>query len=213
MTIKSIIDGTNIPLLFTSFSYLAMWILGIVAHILIQFTLKINIPIDITNHVVLVLFYILSLILPVIGILLFMNDSKRNSNRWYLAIPLLTSIFLLTYLRDYLYMERVYEISFISANSSLPFLESTIGKAFFSIFFSISSILFVLSMPDIRRKVMRIPFVLCIVMTVSITIYFLVDHFSKTYISENQIFGILHIICILLFGLFLSWFAVFEENA
>ncbi|TQD28430.1 hypothetical protein FKV42_01865 [Methanolobus vulcani] len=213
MTFKSIVNRTNIPLLLISFSYLSMWVLGIIAHVLIPFTLKINIPIDITNHVALVLFYILSLILPVIGTLLFMNDVKRNSNRWFLAIPFLLSIFLLTYLRDYLYMGLFYEISFISDTISLPFFDSKIGLAFISIFYSISSILLVLSMSDIRRKVMRIPIALSIVMTASITINFLVNHFSKTYIPENQIFGILHIICILLFGLFLSWFAVFEKKA
>ncbi|WP_154717870.1 hypothetical protein [Methanolobus vulcani] len=108
-------------------------------------------------------------------------------------------------------MAAIYDISFMSANGSLPFLETQIGQGLVSIIFSISSILLILSMPDNRRKVMRIPFALSIVMTASISIYFIVTQVIRAYYSHVQIFGILHIICILLFGLFLSWFAVFEE--
>jgi hypothetical protein len=146
-----------------------------------------------------------------LGILLYMDKIRPISKRWYLAIPLLISIFLLTYVRDHLYMAAIYDISFMSANGSLPFLETQIGQGLVSIIFSISSILLILSMPDNRRKVMRIPFALSIVMTASISIYFIVTQVIRAYYSHVQIFGILHIICILLFGLFLSWFAVFEE--
>lgn len=211
MTLKTITDRINIPLLFTSFTYTALWIIGIISLILTQLVPSLFISYTTANYIILSLFYILSMILPMLGILLYMDKIRPISKRWYLAIPLLISIFLLTYVRDHLYMAAIYDISFMSANGSLPFLETQIGQGLVSIIFSISSILLILSMPDNRRKVMRIPFALSIVMTASISIYFIVTQVIRAYYSHVQIFGILHIICILLFGLFLSWFAVFEE--
>ncbi len=212
MTLKSIANKINIPLLLISFTYLAMWIVGLIGFVLSQLVSSLNIPYVIADYFILTLFYMLSMILPMIGILLYMDDIRPVSKRWYLAIPLLISAFLLTYVRDNLYMTSIFGVSFMSANGSLPFLETQIGQGLVSILFSISSILLVLSMPDIRRKVLRIPFALSIVMTISFSIYVIVTQVIRAYYSDVQIFGILHIICILLFGLFLSWFAVFEEE-
>lgn len=109
-------------------------------------------------------------------------------------------------------MATVYEISFMSAKSSLPFLESTIGQAIAILLFSISTVLFILSMPDNKRKVMRIPFALSIIMTASMSIYYFVEQIIRDHYSAISILGFLHILCILLFGLFIGWFAVFEEK-
>lgn len=211
MTFKSIVNRTNIPLLLISFTYTSLWIVGVLSLILLPLAQKLN-YLDMMDYLLLALFYLLSMILPMLGILLYMDNIRPVSKRWYLALPLLISVFMLTYIRDNLYMATVYEISFMSAKSSLPFLESTIGQAIAILLFSISTVLFILSMPDNKRKVMRIPFALSIIMTASMSIYYFVEQIIRDHYSAISILGFLHILCILLFGLFIGWFAVFEEK-
>jgi hypothetical protein len=109
-------------------------------------------------------------------------------------------------------MAAMYDISFMSANSGLPFLETSIGQGIVFVSFSFSTVLFVLSMPNYRRKVMKIPFAISIVMTASISIYYFVEDVIKAYYSAISILAVLHILCILFFGLYLGWFAVLEKN-
>jgi len=205
---KIITNGLNISLFLTSFTYLAMWILGIISFAIGPLVQNSMIPLEVSRYIYLFLFYLLSLFLPLVGILLFMDNTRPSSPRWYLGIPLFVSIFLITFLRDSMYMTSLYNISFVSSYDSLHILDSAIGKAFVTIFFSISSLLFTLSVAESKRKLMRVPLVVSIVMFVSIAVYCIVDIFSKTYMSAAQIFGILHIVSIFFFGLSLIWIAV-----
>ncbi|WP_407283025.1 hypothetical protein V7O61_00905 [Methanolobus sp. WCC1] len=111
-----------------------------------------------------------------------------------------------------MYMSSVYSVSFIPAYDSLHVLDSKTVMVFVSILFSLSSVMFTLSVPEEKRLLMKVPLIISIVMTASISIYFLVDTLSKTYISENQLFGFLHILTVLFFGLSLLWVAVKYEN-
>ena len=136
---------------------------------------------------------------------------RPSSPKWYWGIPLFVSIFLITFLRDSMYMASLYNISFVSAYDNLHILDSQIGKAFVTIFFSISSLLFSLSVPENKRKLMKAPLIISIFMSISIVIYCIVDLFSNTY-SETQIFGILHVLGVFLFGVSLVRVAIDYEK-
>lgn len=210
--IKKIITNRSvISLLLISFAYLAMWILGIVSFAIGPLVQKSLITLDVSRHIYLYLFYLLSLFLPLFGILLFMDNMRPSSPKWYWGIPLFVSIFLITFLRDSMYMASLYNISFVSAYDNLHILDSQIGKAFVTIFFSISSLLFTLSVPENKRKLMKAPLIISIFMSISIVIYCIVDLFSNTY-SETQIFGILHVLGVFLFGVSLVRVAIDYEK-
>lgn len=177
-----------------SFVFLAMWILGAISLVLAPFVRNLVLPLETSRHIYLLLVYVFSLLLPAVGLLFFMNDIKGSSPRWYLGIPLFVAVFLITFLRDSMAMASFYGISFIPAYDSLHILDSQAGKAFIATFFSLSSSLFTLSVPENKRKIMVTPFRISIFVSASIIIYNLVDFLTKSYISANQIFGILHVL-------------------
>lgn len=205
---KIITNRSNISLLLTSFTYLAMWILGIISFAIGPLVQNSLITLEVSRHIYLFLFYLISLFLPLFGILSFMDNIRPSSPKWYFGIPLFVAIILITFLRDSMYMTSLYSISFISAYDNLHILDSQIGKAFVTIFFSISSLLFTLSVPEDKQKLMKVPIIISIIMSISITIYCTVDLFSKIYVNEAQIFGILHVLGIFLFGLSLIRVAI-----
>jgi hypothetical protein len=205
---KISIMQTGFPLLLISFTFLAMWILGAISLVLAPFVRNLVLPLETSRHIYLLLIYLFSLFLPAVGLLLFMNKIRRSSSRWYLGIPLFIAVFLITFLRDSMAMAPFYGISFIPAYDSLHILDSQAGKTFISIFFSLSSLLFTLSVPENKRKIMVTPFRISIFASASIIIYNLVDFLSRSYISANQIFGILHVLGIFFLGLSLVWVAV-----
>ncbi len=183
-----------------SLTFLVMWILFAISFILSPLISNLLISLELSRYIYIFLFYLFSILLPAVGLIFFMNYIK-NSSRWYLGIPLLIAVFLMTFLRDSMTMARFYSVSFISAYDTLQILDSMATKAFIQIFFSLSALLFVLSVPESKAKLMKMPFRMAIVASASIIIYHSVAFF--VYIPENQLFGFLHIISIFLLGLLL----------
>lgn len=209
---KIIHNKSKVSLLLISSTYLSLWILGFLSFFISPLVRNSFVSLETSRYIYLSIFYITSLFLPAAGFVFFIENIRSSSSRWYRGIPLFISVFLLTFQRDTMYMSSFYSVSFIPAYDSLHVLDSQTVKAFVSIFLSISSVMFALSMPEEKRHLMKVPLIISIVMTASVSIYFTVDTLSKTYISENQLFGFLHILTVLFFGLSLVWVAVNYEN-
>ncbi|MFA0821394.1 MAG: hypothetical protein ACC612_00700 [Methanomethylovorans sp.] len=207
MNIK-FIKCPEVYLILISFTFLAMWILGTISLALGSLVHNSLVALETSRQIYLLLLYIFSMLFPAIGIILFTYTVKKSSARWYWGIPLFIAVFLITFLRDNIYMVQFYNISFISAYDKLHVLDSQTGKAFISIFFALSSLLFTLSVPENRRKTMVMPLRMAILASASIIIYNIVDLSSKIYVSEAQIFGILHVLGVFLFGLSLVRVAI-----
>ncbi|MDK2948294.1 MAG: hypothetical protein PWQ63_1454, partial [Methanolobus sp.] len=211
--LKNIIyNKSRLSLLLISLTYLSLWILGFMSFFISPLIRHSFISPEAPRYIYLSIFYITSLFLPAAGLVFFIENIRSGSSIWYLGIPLFVSIFLITFQRDNMYMSSLYSVSFIPAYDSLHVLGSKTVMVFVSILFSLSSVMFTLSVPEEKRLLMKVPLIISIVMTASISIYFLVDTLSKTYISENQLFGFLHILTVLFFGLSLVWVAVKYEN-
>jgi len=189
-------------LLLISLTFLAMWILGAIS--LILYPLFSKLSLELSRYICILLLYLFSMFLPAVGLVFFMNSIRVSSSKWYLGIPLLIAVVLMTFLRDGLNL--VYDPSFISLYDKSSFLDSMATKAFIQIFFSLSALLFVLSVPESKAKLMKMPFRMAIVASASIIIYHSVAFF--VYIPENELFGFLHIISIFILGLFLIRVAV-----
>lgn len=142
-----------------SSAYLAMWILGIFSIFLISpFVKKHIISLETSTSIHIFLLYVLSMLLPAAGLLLFMNSIKERSTRWYWAGPLLIAIFFITLLRDIGVMDYLYAMSFIKTYDASNILHNDIVVSFIQLFFAFSSILFTLSVPAEKRERMTIPF-------------------------------------------------------
>lgn len=196
---KASIKKPGFYLFLISLTFLAMWILGAISLILSPLISKLLISLELSRYIYIFLLYLFSMFLPAVGLAFFMNSIRISSSKWYWGIPLLIAMVLMTFLRDDLNL--VYDPSFISLYDRSSFLGSMATKAFIQIFFSLSALLFVLSVPESKGKLMKMPFKVAIVASASIIIYHSVEFF--VYIPENELFGFLHIISIFILGLLL----------
>lgn len=205
--------NTEKSLIMISSTYLAMWILGAVSAFFISpFVEKHIVSLEMSASIHIFLLYLFSMLLPVAGLLLFMNSIKERSTRWYWAGPLLIAIFLITLLRDIGVMDYLYTMSFIKTYDASNILHNDIVVSFIQLFFAFSSILFTLSVPAEKRRKMVIPF------GISVFTFFMAAVFSaaSVLLKSNYVSSIsslrsssfaLCILGIFLIGLSLLWVA------
>lgn len=157
--------------------------------------------------------YLFSLILPIIGLLVFMKNTKKTSSRWHWGIPLLIGLILYTFIRDFLFMRSfepgalfqfTYGQSLVSSFDKWDLLKhSSVATSpiinFISVFFSLASALFCLSVPEEKRKIMMLPFVLSLVTAFSNTILFV--EYSIRNPGDVPIFFYVYSISIIVLGL------------
>ncbi len=160
-------------------------------------------------YVYVCLLYLFSLLLPAIGLLLFMSSTRKNSTRWYWGVPLLIGLFLITFLRDNMAANFFYEWSFISTFDTLNLLETAPLRISIMIFFSLASVLFCLSADNGVRAKMRIPLMLSIISSLTVIIFFM-DHLARGALANSSLYGI-HVIVILFIGLSFLWLAIYDS--
>lgn len=160
-------------------------------------------------HVYVCLLYLFSLLLPAIGLLLFMSSARENSTRWYWGVPLLIGLFLITFLRDNMAANFFYEWSFISTFDTFNLLETAPLRISIMIFFSLASVLFCLSADNGVRTKMRIPLMLSIISSLIVIIFFM-DHLARGALANSSLYGI-HVIVILFIGLSFLWLAIYDS--
>lgn len=207
MNIRSI-KRSGLYLYMISFTFLAMWIIGIISLGFSEY-----LPSNIEKPMFLSLLYLLSLIFPAFGLIIFMNSIKNNSPRWYWGIPLLVSIILITLNRDNNIMNVVYEISFISKYAEIShILTSNFFKYSVQIVFSFSMMLFALSVPENKRDKMLFPFRIALFTLACDVIFTIMDVLVRYKyigsISVHNNYGGLYIMGIFVYGLSLIWTAV-----
>jgi len=200
---KTPIKKPGIYLILISSAFLAMWILGALS--LAQIIRE-------DSHHILI-FYLLSLFIPLVGIILIMNNIRDSSPRWYWGIPLLFSIILITLNRDNNIMSVVYETSFISRYDVIShILADNFFKYSVQIVFSLSMILFALSVPENKRDKMLLPFRIALFTLACDVIFTIMDVLVRYKyigsISVHNNFGGLYIMGIFVFGLSMIWTAV-----
>lgn len=211
--------NTEKSLIMISSTYLAMWILGAVSAFFISpFVEKHIVSLEMSASIHIFLLYLFSMLLPVAGLLLFMNSIKERSTRWYWPGPLLIAIFFITLLRDIGAMDYLYAMSFIKTYDASNILHNDIVVSFIQLFFAFSSILFTLSVPAEKRRKMVIPF------GISVFTFFMAAVFSAASIllKSNYVSSIsslrsssfaLYILGIFLMGISLLWMATKYDKA
>lgn len=193
------------PLILISFAFLALWLLGAFYVLLSPLEAVSLLSFKEAQPIYIFLMYTFSLIIPTIGLLIFMKDNMKKSSRWYFGIPFLVSIFLMTLLRDEKYMSMFFEISYISTYDVSEFLSSKTGQALINIFFSSASVSFILSVPKNKKEIMKIPLIVSIITAASIIIFYLAYLPFNTTIDSLYYLGIL---CSFLLGIALLRVAV-----
>ena len=82
------IKKPGIYLILISSTFLAMWISNILSFFYSSDLLYLACK------------YLLSLIIPTIGLILFLNSTRTRSSTWYLGLPLFIGMILISFLRD-----------------------------------------------------------------------------------------------------------------
>ena len=202
------VKKSGLYLFLISFTFLSMWIIGFISLGFSEY-----IPSNIEKPMFLSLLYLLSLIFPAFGLIIFMNSIKSSSPRWRWGIPLLVSIILITLNRDNNIMSVVYETSFISKYDVISYiLADNFFKYSVQIVFSLSMILFALSVPETKRDKTLLPFRISLFTLACVVIFTIVDVLVRyKYIGSVSVqnnFGGLYILGIFVFGLSMIWTAV-----
>jgi hypothetical protein len=170
------IRQTRVSLFLISLTFLAMSIELVICQLEFE-----NMPsMSLFNLLIL---YLFSLFLPAVGLLVFMKNTRRTSSRWYWGIPLFLGLVLNTFLRDAMFMNPfdsravnlVYGQPFIANFLTLyDFLVNPNIMFLISSFFSVSTALFCLSVPEGKRKKFMLPFALSLIAVLSNLIQFMV---------------------------------------
>lgn len=200
------ISQTKLSLFLISLTFFAWWIEAFVC-MFITWNMP-NPPL-----INLLSLYLFSLLLPAVGLLIFMKNTKKTSSRWYWGIPFLIGLILYTFIRDFSFMRPLepgvlfqftYGQSFIASFDKWHLLErrSIATDPFInsiSIFFSLASALFCLSVPEEKRKKMMLPLGLSLVAALSNMILFV--EYSMKNPGDVPIFFYIYSIAILILGL------------
>lgn len=216
MEIKSI-DLMKLSIILISFTYLAMWITNIISTLL-SYPL---VSVGMTDLFAFILLYLFSLVLPAIGLLIFMKHIKKNSTRWYWGIPLLIAVFLITFYRDNTLMPVLYRESFISSFDTWNILDPLPIIYMIIIFLSLASAMFCLSVPEEKRNIMKLSFMLSAFAAIFIIIFAIISlieasdynsFFSNSLYYINAYFYAIHVIFILFLGLSFVRVAFYYEK-
>jgi len=205
------IKKPGIYLILISSAFLAMWVLALIPIPPSYFDSRTVDNIYVFNM------YLFSFLIPSIGLFLFLSNIKNKSPRWYMGVPLFFSIVLVTLNRDNNLLRPFYDTSFIASYSNISnFLSDNFFKYSVSIVFSLSMLLFTMSVPENKRKKLLTPFRISFLTLVCAVFFIIVDLLARYKyagsVSLRENLGLLYILGTFIFGLSLIWSGIHYET-
>ncbi len=203
---KISLKSPGINLILISFAFTAMWIVGAFS-IILSSLIPSLLSAQTLGKFCLASMYICSFIIPLVGLVSYIRDNKAKSSKYYLAIPLLISVFFMTLYRDINHMHFFYKVSLFG---KMGFELNSLMIAAVFVFFALSALLFVYSAPKSKAKIMEIPYIFSILLLLlSITYAFtsIAYSFFVKYLPQSMMdsFGMIYFLMTPLFGLSLIW--------
>ena len=168
MNIK-FIRSPEIYLILISFTFLAMWISNIISFFYSS------------DILYLVSKYLFSLIIPTIGLILYLNYIRTRSSTWYLGLPLFIGMILISFLRDSAIVYGEIPFSLIRQYDTSHLLDQTSVGRSIEIFFALSSLSFALSVPKNMKRKMYVPIRISVFTVACITIATVLQLIVKQY--------------------------------
>ena len=141
---KISLKSPGINLILISFAFTAMWIVGAFS-IILSSLIPSLLSAQTLGKFCLASMYICSFIIPLVGLVSYIRDNKAKSSKYYLAIPLLISVFFMTLYRDINHMHFFYKVSLFG---KMGFELNSLMIAAVFVFFALSALLFVYSAPQ-----------------------------------------------------------------
>lgn len=191
------IRQTRVSLFLISLTFLAMWVEFVICKYITP-----NMPYrELINLLTL---YLFSLVLPAIGLLIFIKNMRRISPRWYWGVPFLVGIILNTFVRDLTFMVP-FSPNAVNLFYGQPFLSNFVTFdsttiSIITIFFSVAVALFCLSVPEEKRKKLMLPFALSLIAAFSNMIHFIVGLMGESTVAYYSFF--VSSIAVFIVGLF-----------
>jgi len=195
MNIK-FIRSPEIYLILISFTFLAMWISNIISFFYSS------------DILYLVSKYLFSLIIPTIGLILYLNYIRTRSSTWYLGLPLFIGMILISFLRDSAIVYGEIPFSLIRQYDTSHLLDQTSVGRSIEIFFALSSLSFALSVPKNMKRKMYVPIRISVFTVACITIATVLQLIVKQYQNYAAYLWFFNVLGLLFFGLSLIWIAV-----
>ncbi len=190
------IKRPGVYLILISSTFLAMWISNILSFFYSS------------DILYLVSKYLFSLIIPTIGLILFLNYIKTRSSTWYLGLPLFIGMILISFLRDGAIVYGEIPFSLIRQYDSSYLLDQNSVVRSIEVFFALSSLLFALSVPKDMKRKMYIPVRISAFTVACITIATVIQLIVKQYQDYAAYLWFSNVLGLLFFGLSLIWIAV-----
>lgn len=194
MNIK-FIKSPEFYLILISFTFIAMWISN---------TISFFYSSDIVH---LVSKYLFSLIIPTIGLILYLNYIRTRSSTWYLGLPLFIGMILISFLRDGAIVYGEIPFSLIRQYDTSHLLDQNSVVRSIEIFFALSSLSFALSVPKDMKRKMYVPIRISAFTVACITIATVLQLMVKQYQNYAAYLWFSNVLGLLFFGLSLIWIA------
>jgi len=195
MNIK-FIKSPEFYLILISFTFIAMWISN---------TISFFYSSDIVH---LVSKYLFSLIIPTIGLILYLNYIRTRSSTWYLGLPLFIGMILISFLRDGAIVYGEIPFSLIRQYDTSHLLDQNSVERSIEIFFALSSLSFALSVPKDMKRKMYVPIRISAFTVACITIATVLQLIVKQYQNYAGYLWFSNVLGLIFFGLSLIWIAV-----
>ena len=152
--------------------------------------------------------YLFSLIIPTIGLILFLNSTITRSSTWYLGLPLFIGMILISFLRDGAIVYGEIPFSFIRQYDTSHLLDQNSIARYIEIFFALSSLSFALSVPKDMKRKMYVPIRISAFTVACITIATVLQLMVKQYLDFAAYLWFSNVLGNFFFGLSLIWIAV-----
>jgi len=195
MNIK-FIKSPEFYLILISFTFLAMWISNIISFFYSS------------DILYLISKYLFSLIIPTIGLILYLNYIRTRSSTWYLGLPLFIGMILISFLRDGAIVYGEIPFSLIRQYDTSHLLDQNSVVRSIEIFFALSSLSFALSVPKDMKRKMYVPIRISAFTVACITIATVLQLIVKQYQNYAAYLWFSNVLGLLFFGLSLIWIAV-----
>ncbi|WP_321420193.1 hypothetical protein [uncultured Methanomethylovorans sp.] len=199
MNIK-FIKSPEFYLILISFTFLAMWISNIISFFYSS------------DILYLISKYLFSLIIPTIGLILYLNYIRTRSSTWYLGLPLFIGMILISFLRDGAILYGEIPFSLIRQYDTSHLLDQNSVVRSIEIFFALSSLSFALSVPKDTKRKMYVPIRISAFTVACITIATIIQLIVKQYQNYAAYLWFSNVLGLLFFGLSLIWIAVNYEK-
>lgn len=183
-------------LILISSTFLAMWISNILSFFYLSDLLYLACK------------YLFSLIIPTIGLILFLNSTRTRSSTWYLGLPLFIGMILISFLRDGHILYGEIPFSFIRQYDTSHLLDQDSIVRYIEVFFALSSLLFTLSVPKDMKKKMYIPLRISMVTVFCITIATVLQLIVKQYLDFAAYLWFFNVLGNFFFGFSLIWIVI-----